>query len=119
MLGEGKAWTEYGGIRLNESIALALDHRGWDGLALDLLELGLVVEEFELAWSARHEQIDHPLGLDGKAHEIRLARSSEGFLGEQGCEGDLADANSTVLEKNGDGYDEAMDLGSWFGDGFV
>ena len=99
MFGKGKAWTEHGGIRLNESIALALDHRGRDRLALDFLELGLAVKELELAGSAGHEQIDHPLGLDGKAHEVRLVRSSEGFLGEHGCEGDLADANSTILEK--------------------
>ena len=40
----------------------ALDERVGDRLAAILLELGLVVEELELARSAGHEQIDHALG---------------------------------------------------------
>ena len=80
VLGEGKAWAEDRGIRLDESIALALDHRGRDGLALDFLELGLVVEELELAGKAGHEQIDHPLGLDGKRMKSGLSEAPKDSL---------------------------------------
>ena len=99
MLGKGKAWAQDGGVRLNEGVALTLDHGGWNGFALHFHELGLTVKELELAGSARHEQIDYPLGLDGEPHETGLPSCSEGFLGEKGCEGDLADADSAILKK--------------------
>ena len=98
---------------------MALDHGGRDGLALDFLELGLAVEELELAGRSRHEQIDHPLGLDGEAHEARLARIREGFLGEEGGEGNLAHANPAILKKVTSACDGGGEERSWLGDGFV
>ena len=83
VLGKGKARTENGGVRLDEGVALTLDHGGRNGFTLHFLELGFVVEELELAGSASHKEIDHPLGLDREAHEVGLAGCSEGFLGEQ------------------------------------
>ena len=40
--------------------------RGGHDLPVELLQLGLVVEQFELAGSAGHEQKDHALGLGRK-----------------------------------------------------
>ena len=50
------------GEDIHEREPPALDERVRDRLAAVLLELGLVVEELELARSAGHEQVDHALG---------------------------------------------------------
>ena len=62
MLGKFEAWGQHGGIRLNEGVALSLDYRGRKWFTLELDKFRFVVEQFELAWRADHEQIDHPLG---------------------------------------------------------
>ena len=99
MLGERKPWTENGGIRLNEGVTLTFDDGGRNGFAFEFLELGLVVEEFELAGSSRHKEVDDPFGFDGETQEVGLVGSSEGFLGQKGSEGDFAEADSTILEE--------------------
>ena len=48
---------------------LALRERLGEGLAIELLEDGLVVEEFEVGRAAGHAEEDHPFGLHG---QVRL-----------------------------------------------
>ena len=50
------------GEDIHEREPAALDERIGDRLAAVLLELGLVVEQLELAGPAGHEQVDHALG---------------------------------------------------------
>jgi hypothetical protein len=61
--GEGEARAEHGGVGADEGVALAADDRWREGLALELGELRLVVEEVELAGGAGHEQVNDGLGL--------------------------------------------------------
>ena len=99
VLGKRKTWAEDCSIRLNKSIALALDH-GWrDWFPLNFLQLWFIIKQFKLTGSSCHKQINDPLGFYRKTHEVRLTGSSKGFVGKQRGEGDLANPNSTVLEK--------------------
>ena len=99
VFGERKPWTENGGIGLNEGVTLTFDDGGRNGFAFEFLELGLVIEEFELAGSSGLEEEDDPFGFDGETQEVGLVGSSEGFLGQEGSEGDFAEADSTILEE--------------------
>ena len=47
--GKPKPRPQHGGIRLDKSVTLPVDHRGRDRLALQLLEQRLAVEQLQLA----------------------------------------------------------------------
>ena len=59
---ERPARLEHGVLKLGE--LLPLGERLGERLAVELLQLGLVVEALELRRAARHAEVDHPLGLD-------------------------------------------------------
>ena len=105
MTGELKARTEYGGVRADERIALAVDDRGREGLAFKLRELGLIIEELELRRGAGHEEVDDRLGLRGVVGQTRAHAGAGGretphrAVGDEGGEGDLADADTAILEE--------------------
>ena len=60
------------GVALDEGEPLALDERLRERLAVELLQLRLVVEQLELAGPAGHEQVDDALGL---GREMRRPRA--------------------------------------------
>ena len=105
MTGELIARSEDGGVGTDERITLAVDDRGREGLALQLGQLGLVVEEFELRGRAGHEEVDDRLGLGRVVRQAGdLARTgggeaAHGAVGHQGSEGDLTDAEGAFLEE--------------------
>ena len=105
MAGELIARTEDGGVGTDERVALAVDDRGRERLAFELRELRLVVEQFELRRSARHEQVDDRLGLGGVVREAGAHAGTGGreashrAVGDERGEGDLADADAAVLEE--------------------
>jgi hypothetical protein len=116
--GELEPGSEHGGVGPDEGIALAADDGGWERLAFEAGELGFVVEEFELAGCAGHEQVDDAFGLGG---EVGLARKEGGrridgrgegapgeLVREQACEGDLAEANAAPAEEVPSGDVEAV-----------
>ena len=51
--------------RIDERRPIALEQLGRRQRAVELGQLRLVVEQFEMAGRAGHEQEDHPLGLGG------------------------------------------------------
>ena len=58
------------GVGTNEGVPLTTNHRRREGLSLQLGQLRLVVEEVELTGSARHEEVNDPLGT---RREVRRA----------------------------------------------
>src|SRR5262245_66573254 len=107
MTAEAKARTEDLRVVANEGVALAADHRGRNGPAFQPGELRLVVEEFELAGSAGHEQVDHRLGAWPKMRGTRRQRIASGrclarrlrCAGQERSEGDVAQAEHRVAQE--------------------
>ena len=105
MTGELEARTEYGGVRTDECVALAVDDGGWERFAFELRQLGLVVEELELRRGAGHEEVDDRFGLRGVMRQARAhagagrGEASHRAIGDQGGEGDLTDADAAILEE--------------------
>ena len=72
--------------RAHEGEALAFDEAGGDGLAVEFVELGLVVEELQLAGAAGHEEVDDALGLGLMVRRLgceRVGRRHGHVLGQQ------------------------------------
>jgi hypothetical protein len=83
VLREFESRAEHGRVGADEGVALAHDDRGRNGLAFELGQLGLVVEEVELGRRAGHEQVDDALGLGRKMgrldrHEVRRHGAARG-----------------------------------------
>jgi hypothetical protein len=94
--------AEHRGIGPDESVALAANDRGREGLAGEFGELRLVIEEFQLTWRARHEEVDHPLRPAGKMSRQRIGGGSSAGrkrIGQERGESDLAHADSAVPQK--------------------
>ena len=88
--------------RAHEREALAFDEAGGDGLAVEFVELGLVVEELELTRAAGHEEVDDALGLRSVMRLLRGVRIGgwRGLvLGEQRRQGDRTEADAAVAEE--------------------
>ena len=66
MPGELELRAQQPGIRIDERRAIALEQIGRGQFAIKFGELGLVVEELQMARAARHEQKNHPFGLGGE-----------------------------------------------------
>src|SRR5262249_59937071 len=85
---EGELRAEELGTRVDERGPVVLDQLRWRERSVELGELRLVVEQFEVARRAAHEQVDDPLGLRG---EVRLLwverRAGSRRLGEQRVQG--------------------------------
>ena len=56
---EAEPRPEHGRIRTNEGVSLAADDRRRDRFAFELGQLGLVIEEIEMARRPGHEQVNH------------------------------------------------------------
>src|SRR5437773_249089 len=91
----------------HECEAFALDERLRNRLAVQLNELGLVIEQFELARSAGHEEVNDVLRARLEMRRTRRhwigdgsrRRAEEFFFTEQGCERDAAQAHRAAAEK--------------------
>ena len=99
MPGEFEPRPEDSSVTTDEGVALALDDRGRQGLALELLELRLVVEEVELARGAGLEEVDDSLRLDRKPKCRQPGCICGELTGEQGGQGDPAETDAAVLEE--------------------
>ena len=93
-------------VGADEGVALAADDLRRDRLSLDLGELRLVVEKFELARRPGHEQLDHRLGLPREVR--RLGGEGPGgsprpfgkaLPGEQSGQRHLADPEAAIGEE--------------------
>ena len=92
---------------IHEGKALALDERLGNGLAIQLLELGLVIEQLQLAGPAGHEQIDHTPGpgremsFPGRQRigERGGAPGEDPAVAEQGCQPQRAEPKPTLAEE--------------------
>ena len=97
--------AEHGGVGADERIALSVDDRGREWLAFELRELGLVVEELELRRRTGHEEVDDRLGFRGVVGQAGAHAGAGGgelahrAVGDEGGEGDLADADAAILEE--------------------
>ena len=89
------------GERLHECEALALHQRRRKGLAIQLLEFALRLEELKLARGSGHEKVNDALGPRRVVGAGTLAgrRSIQGIPHEQGRQGQLADAHAAILEE--------------------
>src|SRR5437660_1213213 len=58
------------GEAVHEGEAFVLQVRFRNRLAAQLLQLGLVIEQLELAWATGHEEINHVLGLGGEMRRL-------------------------------------------------
>ena len=98
------------GIRIDERRAVALEQLGRGQLAVEPGELGLVVEELQVARAAGHEQEDHPLGLGGEMGRPgrqrvdalgrgRRRRSRVARLAEQLAQGHRSQADAALLQE--------------------
>ena len=76
MTGKLEPWPEHRRIGLNERVTLAFDDRRWNRFAFQLRKLRFVIEHFQLARCAGHEQIDHPLCLGRKMRRLRCERTA-------------------------------------------
>ena len=107
--GELEAGAHHGRIGPDEGIALTPDDRRRQGATLEFGQLGLGVEELQLARGAAHEEVDHPFG---RALELRGSwgqrrRTRQGCrretmpqaVGQQAGQGDLAQADPAVAEE--------------------
>ena len=103
--GELIARSQHGGVGTDERVALAVDDRRREGLAFQLGQLGLVVEELELRGRAGHEEVDDRFGLGRMVRQAGdLARAgggeaAHGAVGHEGSQGDLTDAEGAFLEE--------------------
>lgn len=61
MLFEFELMPQHLGRSLDKRKPLAFHERLWTVLAVKFFQIGFVVEEFKLAWSANHVQKNHPL----------------------------------------------------------
>src|SRR5262249_35424799 len=90
----------------------ALDERVGDRLAAVPLELGLVIEELELAGPAGHEQVDHAPGPGGEMtrpgrQRIDAPRPWLTRRGRAGCRGapiGPSGGRPTLIEQRGQGH---------------
>ena len=83
--GELPPRAEQLGVPLDEREPLVLDVGLRDDLAVEFLQLGLVVEQFELARPAGHEQEDDVLRLGGEMRRFRRERKDTRCFGNTGC----------------------------------
>src|SRR5439155_10547285 len=72
--------------------------------AVPFLQRGLVVEQFKVAWRARHEKVNDALGLCGEMRlpgreRIQRCVGSPAVLAEQGAQRDRAEADAALLEE--------------------
>ena len=94
-------------VRADERVTLSADDRGGQGLAIELGQLGLAVEQVELRGRARHEEMNDGLGLARKMRRTRregIDRSGGGeargeSIGEQSGETDLAQADAALAQE--------------------
>src|SRR5438105_2554713 len=91
---------------VHEREALASDERLRDRLAVILLQLRLVVEHLELAWTAGHEEIDDVLHLRRKVSRPGLHRltgliglGKQATIAQKLGERQLAETNPGAAEK--------------------
>jgi hypothetical protein len=85
----------------NEREPLAPEKRIRARLAIELHQLGLVVEGFKMRWRAREVDVYDAPGLGGmmRAWPFYVARFPGGVPGEQRVEGDAADARHAGLQE--------------------
>src|SRR6185437_6372350 len=81
------------GIRVNEGGPVVLEQFRRRQGAVELGELRLVVEQFEVARGAAHEQVDDALGLG------REVRRRGGLLAEQPVERDRAEPDGAIAKE--------------------
>ena len=91
------------GERVHESEALALDERLRYWLAVQFLQFWLVIEQFQLARSARHKQENHALGLGRvvrllRGQRISDCRRSTAFIKKR-AQRHRADADGAIAEE--------------------
>src|SRR5207253_11344284 len=103
-----------GGIGLDKAVTLAVNTLGRDRASFKLGRAGLVVEQVQMAWAARHEQMDHVFGARREVRRPRgmrvhvAARSCPNgpisSFRQQCCQRDLADSDTAFLEEVAPGY---------------
>ena len=98
-------------VALEEGETLAFEQALRRRLAVQLAELGLVVEQLQLARGAGHEEVDDVLdlggemagrgarGLAGSSLTFGAARGGDAVAGEELVEGDGADADAALAEE--------------------
>ncbi len=127
--GELEAGSEEGGVRVDEGGPVTLEEFGGGKLAVPLRELGLVVEQLEMAGCAGHEEEDDALGAGS---EMGLARregiqrgggSAPAGLGgggrgfrEEGVEGDAGESDAALAEEPAAGKELAVEFGGFLRD---
>jgi hypothetical protein len=96
--------------RAHEREPLAFDEAGRDGLAVEFVELRLVVEKLQLAGAAGHEQVDDALGFGLVMRRLgreRIGRRSGLILREQRGKGDRPEADTAIAEEVATRYGRA------------
>src|SRR5262245_48521130 len=94
-------------VRADEGVALRADDFGWQRPAFELGQLGLVIEQIELAGSAGHEEVNHRLRF---RCEVRRPRDeAAGWLGgssrlmhrgrKERRSGDFAESDAAFVEE--------------------
>ena len=95
VFGKRKARPQHGGITLDKGVALITDYRRRKRLALQRPELGLFVEEFQLARRTGHEKVNRRLGI---RRDVRWSRLAKG-ISQQPSQRQLAHAVTALVKK--------------------